>query len=122
MVGLACKNTGQIRDVANAGIFNVRLQVTAGFKCVVVDSMQGRYYLSPGGRNGKMMVMDPHSCTGPERAQVSMQMLVYRAASANRHFQMARPPISSPRRNACEDPKIVAKQAPYVRRLVREHV
>ena len=50
--------TGTIRDVANHGISNVRLQVTAGVKCVVVDSVQGTYYISPRGRDGKMMATD----------------------------------------------------------------
>ena len=56
-------NTGMIRDVANDGISNVRLQVTGGFKCVVVDSVRGSYYISPRARDGKMMVTDtPRRC------------------------------------------------------------
>ena len=51
-------NTGQIRDVANDGISNVRLQVTDGVKCVVVDSVRGSYYISPRARDGKMMATD----------------------------------------------------------------
>ena len=58
-------NTGKIRDVANDGISNVRLQVTGGFKCVVVDSVRGSYYISPRARDGKMIVTDtPRLCTG----------------------------------------------------------
>ena len=51
-------NTGKVRDVANAGISNVRPQATGGFKCVVVDSVRGSYYISPRARDGKMLVTD----------------------------------------------------------------
>ena len=63
-------NTGQIRDVANDGISNVRLQVTDGVKCVVVDSVRGSYYISAGRRDGRMMVTDaPRQYRdGPARA------------------------------------------------------
>ena len=49
-------NTGQIRDVANAGISAVRLSVENGFKCVVVVSVQGTYYLSMHPKHGRMVV------------------------------------------------------------------
>ena len=51
-------NTGQIRDVSNDGISCVRLHVSATFKCVVVDSVQGTYYISARTCDGKMMVTD----------------------------------------------------------------
>ena len=49
-------NTGKIRDVANEGISRVRLSVTNGLKCVVVDSVRGTYQLSPDPVHGKMIV------------------------------------------------------------------
>ena len=51
-------NTGKIRDVANDGISHVRLSVSNGFKCVVVDSVRGTYYISMGYSDGKMIVRD----------------------------------------------------------------
>ena len=39
-------NIGKIRDVANDGIPRVRLIVTNGTKCVVVDSVRGTYNIS----------------------------------------------------------------------------
>ena len=50
-------NTGTIRDVANDGISSVRLQASAGFKCVVVDSVRGSYCISLS-RGGKMTVTE----------------------------------------------------------------
>ena len=50
--------TGKIRDVANDGISSVRLSVRNGFKCVVVESVQGTYDISAGYSNGKMIVTD----------------------------------------------------------------
>ena len=52
-------NTGKIRDVANDGISRVRLSVSNGRRCVVVDSVQGTYYISARHRDGKMNV-SPH--------------------------------------------------------------
>ena len=52
-------NTGKIRDVANDGISRVRLSVSNGFRCVVVDSVQGTYYISARHRDGKMNVSPP---------------------------------------------------------------
>ena len=49
-------NTGKMRDVANVGISSVRLSVGNGFKCVVVVSVQGTYYLSMDPAHGKMIV------------------------------------------------------------------
>ena len=49
-------NTGTIRDVANHGISNARLQVTDGVKRVVVDSVQGTYHSMSAPRTGKMQV------------------------------------------------------------------
>ena len=49
-------NTGRIREVANDGISSVRLQVTAGVKRLVVDSVQGIYHIRSGPRNSTMMV------------------------------------------------------------------
>ena len=51
-------NTGKLRDVANDGISRVLLRVSNGRKCVVVDSVQGTYYISAR-RNGKMTVSPP---------------------------------------------------------------
>ena len=51
-------NTGKIRDVANDGIFKVRLQCASGVKRVVVDSVRGSYNISPRARDGNMMVTD----------------------------------------------------------------
>ena len=48
----------QIRDVANDGISHVRLRVSNGIKCVVVDSVRGTYYISMGYSDGKMIVRD----------------------------------------------------------------
>ena len=52
-------NTGKIRDLANDGIYNVRLEVVGGSKCVVVHSVRGWYYISPRPGDGKMMVAGP---------------------------------------------------------------
>ena len=52
-------NTGKIRDVANDGISRVRLSVSNGFRCVVVDSVQGTYYISARDSDGKMQVRAP---------------------------------------------------------------
>ena len=52
-------NTGQIRNVANDGISRVRLSVSNGFRCVVVDSVQGTYYISARDSDGKMSVRLP---------------------------------------------------------------
>ena len=49
-------NTGKIRDVANDGISRVRLIVTNGIKCVVVDSVRGTYNISMDPVPGKMKV------------------------------------------------------------------
>ena len=49
-------NTGKIRDVANDGISRVRLIVTNGTKCVVVDSVRGTYNISMDPVYGKMKV------------------------------------------------------------------
>ena len=49
-------NTGKIRDVANDGISRVRLSVSNGFRCVVVDYVQGVYYISAKDSDGKMNV------------------------------------------------------------------
>ena len=58
-------NIGQIRDVANDGISRVRLSVSNGWRCVVVDSVQGTYYISADSRHGKMIVRDaPRLCRG----------------------------------------------------------
>ena len=39
-------NTGQMRNVANDGISRVRLKVSDGFRCVIVDSVRGTYCIS----------------------------------------------------------------------------
>ena len=51
-------NTGKLRDVANDGISHVRLRVSNGFKCVVVDSVRDTYYISMDPSHGKMIVRD----------------------------------------------------------------
>ena len=49
-------NTGKIRDVAIDGIYRVRLSVSNGRRCVVVDSVQGTYNISMNPTHGKMKV------------------------------------------------------------------
>ena len=56
---LSLANTERIRDVANDGISRVRLSVSNGFRCVVVDSVQGVYYISAKDSDGKMHVRAP---------------------------------------------------------------
>jgi len=51
-------NTAKLRDVANDGISHVRLRVSNGFKCVVVDSVRDTYYISTDPSHGKMIVRD----------------------------------------------------------------
>ena len=48
-------NTGQIRNVANDGISRVRLSVSDGFRCVIVDSVRGTYRIRAD-HNGKPIV------------------------------------------------------------------
>ena len=52
-------NTGQIRDLANEGIYNVHLEVAGGSRCVAVHSVRGWYYISPRPQDSKMMVTGP---------------------------------------------------------------
>ena len=52
-------NIGNIRDVANHGISRVRLIVTNGTKCVVVDSVRGTYNISMDPVHGNMIVRPP---------------------------------------------------------------
>ena len=49
-------NTGNIRDVANDGISCVRLIVTNGLKCVLLNYVRGTYNISMGPGHGNMKV------------------------------------------------------------------
>ena len=51
-------NTGQMRKVANDGISRVRLKVSGGFRCVIVDSLRGTYR-SSADQYGKPFVDPP---------------------------------------------------------------
>ena len=51
-------NTWKTSDVVNDGISHVRLSVSNGFKCVVVDSVLGTYYINMRSSEGKMIVTD----------------------------------------------------------------
>ena len=51
-------NVGWMRNVANDGITRVRLSVSDGFRCVIVDSMRGTYRISAD-HNGKPIVNPP---------------------------------------------------------------
>ena len=50
-------NTGVLRDVVNAGVSGVELEVAHGNKCVVVHSVGGVYRLSV--RNKKKIIHGP---------------------------------------------------------------
>ena len=52
-------NTGQIRDLANEGIYNVHLEKAGGSRWVAVHSVRGWYYISPDPKDGKMIVTGP---------------------------------------------------------------
>jgi len=51
-------NVGWMQNVANDGITRVRLSVSDGFRCVIVDSVRGTYRISAD-HNGKPIVNPP---------------------------------------------------------------
>ena len=52
-------NTGDLAYIfCNDGISHVRLRVSNGFKCVVVDSVRRTYYISMRGSDRNMIVRD----------------------------------------------------------------
>ena len=50
-------NTGAVQNVVNDGVMRVELVVVDGNKSVVVHSVRGEYWLSPGGWGE--LVIDP---------------------------------------------------------------
>ena len=49
-------NTGILRDVVNAGVAAVKLEVADGQKSVVARSVQGEFRLPAHPRHGKMVI------------------------------------------------------------------